>query len=310
MTFEDGFDPYVVLGLSRDADAAAVKRAFRRLSRQVHPDLAPGREEEAKAASRAYMLLSDPAQRARFDRERRVSPQRPRGRDVLAQVVLTLRESLKGARVQAVASLGSPCPGCSASATPCRACSGTGAASWRGSGSAPCALCCGARTLGPGCSGCAGQGRVVRTAPLTVSVPAGSGDGCVLRLPGAGEPGPGGAGDAVVAVSVLLEPGTRLAGRDVHVSVPLSVAELVCGAAVSVPGPLTALPLTVPAGSRPGDQLVLAGRGLPGPDRSGDLVAHLELHLPAPGTPEAARYAPMVLAGEGERARRSRWGVA
>src|SRR5580693_5342238 len=64
-------DPYEILGLTRDADEAAIKAAYRKLAKRHHPDLHPG---DAKAAERfqelnnANDLLSDPDRRARFDR--------------------------------------------------------------------------------------------------------------------------------------------------------------------------------------------------------------------------------------------------
>jgi molecular chaperone DnaJ len=64
-------DPYDVLGVSRDADANQVKRAFRRLARELHPDVNshdPAAEEKFKEAGEAYEILSDPERRATYDR--------------------------------------------------------------------------------------------------------------------------------------------------------------------------------------------------------------------------------------------------
>src|SRR5579875_505869 len=64
-------DPYTVLGVARDADAAAIRAAYRKLAKQHHPDLNPGSkaaEDRFKAVAAAYDLLSDPDKRARFDR--------------------------------------------------------------------------------------------------------------------------------------------------------------------------------------------------------------------------------------------------
>jgi DnaJ-class molecular chaperone len=63
-------DYYEVLGVGRDADAAEVKRAFRRLARELHPDVNahdPEAEEKFKAAAEAYEVLSDPEQRRVYD---------------------------------------------------------------------------------------------------------------------------------------------------------------------------------------------------------------------------------------------------
>ena len=63
-------DPYEVLGVTRDADEADVKRAFRRLARELHPDVSDSHESEAefKEAAEAYEILSDPERRRTYDR--------------------------------------------------------------------------------------------------------------------------------------------------------------------------------------------------------------------------------------------------
>ena len=64
-------DPYDVLGIGRDADETQVKKAFRRLARELHPDVNshdPDAEEKFKEAAEAYEILSDPERRATFDR--------------------------------------------------------------------------------------------------------------------------------------------------------------------------------------------------------------------------------------------------
>jgi len=64
-------DPYQVLGVARDADQNAIKKAFRKLAKKMHPDLNPGNkkvEQEFKEVNAAYDLLSDPKKRERFDR--------------------------------------------------------------------------------------------------------------------------------------------------------------------------------------------------------------------------------------------------
>ena len=63
-------DPYDILGVSRDADADTIKKAYRRLARELHPDVNPdpATQERFKDVSRAYEVLSDPGKRAAYDR--------------------------------------------------------------------------------------------------------------------------------------------------------------------------------------------------------------------------------------------------
>ena len=64
-------DPYDILGVSRNATDAEIKKAYRKLARQYHPDANPnnkGVEEKFKEVSEAYSILSDPQERAAYDR--------------------------------------------------------------------------------------------------------------------------------------------------------------------------------------------------------------------------------------------------
>jgi curved DNA-binding protein CbpA len=77
MTTMGGVDYYARLGVTSDASAREIRRAYRRLARQHHPDLNPGPEESERFAelAHAYAILNDPAQRARYDQARRPPPQ-------------------------------------------------------------------------------------------------------------------------------------------------------------------------------------------------------------------------------------------
>jgi molecular chaperone DnaJ len=158
-------DPYEVLGVSREASSEEIKKAYRRLARELHPDANPGdsaAEERFKEVSLAYEILSDPEKRSRFDAfgdargggfdfgdlggfgdlfatffggaaggATRRGPQR--GADVLAEVEITLEEAAEGVEREIELETMAGCETCSGSgAAPgtspqrCSTCSGTG----------------------------------------------------------------------------------------------------------------------------------------------------------------------------------------
>ncbi len=131
---------------------------------------------------------------------------------------------------------------------------------------------------------------------LDVTIPAGIEDGQVLRLRGKGGPGVGGgpAGDALIEVHVRPHPLFRRVGDDIHLELPVSLAEAVLGARVAVPtvtGPVT---MTIPKGSDTGTQLRLRGKGIqrgPGDrQQDGDQYVSLKVVIGASSDPELAKF--------------------
>ena len=115
---------------------------------------------------------------------------------------------------------------------------------------------------------------------LDVRIPAGLDSGQVLRLRGKGGPGDP-PGDALIEVGVGPHPLFRREGRDIHLDLPVTVAEAVLGGRVTVPtidGPVS---MAVPAGSSTGTRLRLRGRGVPaaGGQPAGDAYAALRIML-------------------------------
>lgn len=130
-------DPYATLGVKRDAAQADIQKAYRRLAKKLHPDLNPGNkaaEEKFKHLSAAYMLLSDPEKRARFDRgeiDASGTEQQPRqyyrdfadreaGRATRVGPALPISMTSPAARIFSPRSLGAPGapPGADAGLTP------------------------------------------------------------------------------------------------------------------------------------------------------------------------------------------------
>lgn len=278
------WDPYAALGVSRTATADEIRRAYRKLAKELHPDVRPGdkaAEERFKRATAAFNLLSEPTTKGRFDRgeidadgnERMAFNSRPR----------------QSSRQHAGAG------------------AGPGAGAYSGD-----AFDLGdifSDLFGSGVGGGRGysrmRGRDIRFTldidfldavngakrrislaegrTLDVAIPAGVESGQVLRLKNQGGPGVQGgpAGDALVELNVRPHTFFRRDGQDVHMDLNISLPEAVEGARIQVPTPAGPVALTIPAGANTGKTLRLKGKGVAG---QGDQLVHL--HVVLPETPD------------------------
>ncbi len=283
-------DPYSVLGVPKDASPDAIKAAFRKLAKKHHPDLNPGNaaaEGRFKAATAAHELLSDPEQRARFDRGEIDGEGHPSERQFYRQYA----DGEQGARYRQGppggdhdfgdifadlfrhAQAGGANPG-----------AGAGARPFRGedrsfSLTVPFmeAVLGGSRRI------TLPEGRT-----LDVAIPPGLTDRQTLRLRGQGQAGWNGGppGDVLIEVSVAPHSVFRREGNDIHLDLPVTVAEAVLGAKVAVPTLTGPVNLTIPPHSDAGKKLRLRGRGVPAHagNAAGDLYVVLTLVTGAPDT--------------------------
>ncbi len=127
---------------------------------------------------------------------------------------------------------------------------------------------------------------------LEVTIPKGASDGQVLRLKGQGAPGRAGAGDALIELSIRAHPIFKRDGDNLTMDLPISVPDAVLGGKVEAPTPDGPVTLSIPAGSNSGSTLRLKGKGLPGPvGRRGDLLARLVVTLPDKPDDELNQFA-------------------
>jgi molecular chaperone DnaJ len=314
-------DYYEVLGVDRGASEAEIKKTFRRLARELHPDVNrddPDAEERFKEAAEAYEVLSDPERRRVYDAfghdGLRTGGWSPRssaggfedifeaffgrgdslfgdlfgsgragpasGGDVGADVEITLPEVLTGSTREVSFEAVAVCDDCNGNGaepgTPIRTCDDCG-----GSGqvrrvtqtalgqlvrAGACPTCGGeGRIAEQPCEHCSGRGRVARTRTWDVDIPAGIESGQRIRIPGAGHAGDPGAppGDLYVRVAVAEDERLRREGTDlVSVADVLATAAML-GASVTVETLHGEQEVDVPAGTQPGDHVVLRGLGLP-----------------------------------------------
>ena len=278
-------DYYEILGVSRDADEEEIRRTYRRLARQYHPDVnrEPGSEDRFKEISEAYEVLRDPEKRERYDR---LGANWQAGDDVTA-----------GAGFDDIFSGGFSGFGGFGDGGGTRVEFGTGEFSeffeslfGRGGPTRPGAG--GGRggdqeaaielTLEEAASG--GERRITLDdgREYRVTIPAGVRDGQRIRLAGEGSRGRGDGPPGDLYLRVRLRPHKlfRLEGRDVHLDLPLAPWEAALGATVEVPTLRGTARVKVPAGSSCGRRLRVRGEGMPAKQGNGDLYATVRIDVP------------------------------
>jgi DnaJ-class molecular chaperone len=284
--------PYEVLGVKPDASADEIRKTYRKLAKQFHPDLNPGKPEaEArfKAISTAYDLLSDPDKRARYDRGEidESGAERPQ-----RQYYRGHAEGAQGWRYQPEGEMDL------SDLEDLFAAFGSARRRSRGRAGEEFQARGGDRhfnlTVDFVTATTGGKQRLslVGGEWLDVTIPAGIEDGQVLRLRGKGGPGFGGgpAGDALIEVHIVPHPLFRRDGDNILLELPVSLAEAVLGGRVSVPtvtGPVT---MTIPKGSDAGRQLRLRGKGIQRARNPGDQIVTLKVLIGRPGDPELAEF--------------------
>ena len=257
-------DYYAILGVDKKADAATIKKTYRSLARELHPDKTKGDkklEDRFKEVSEAYEILSDVKKRSEYDQARQAfqsgayrqgqqfsgdfsdlfngggdifsqlftGRRGPRkGQDVETEISISFRDALFGKEVDLRLS---------------------------GQGSAPSAI--------------------------TVRIPAGVSDGAKVRVKGRGGSGEAGPGDLFVLVNVIPHPIFTRKGENLHISLPVSFSEAALGADISV---LTIegdeVKLRLASGTQNGKTLRVKGRGVKKGVNAGDLIVMIEVQVP------------------------------
>ena len=284
-------DLYQRLGIKRDASEAEVKKAYRSLAKQLHPDRNqdnPKAGERFNQVTQAYDILSDKDKRARYDRgelDEEGNPKfggfgggggggggsRPRGApegfaggfDEAATADLSdLFEGLfSGSRRGPTSGFGNRA----------RAPQKGGDIAYRLKVPFLDAV-----TLAPQ--------RVTLAGGKTIDVklPNGVEEGSKIRLAGQGQPGQGGKGDAIIAIEIAAHPFFTREGKDIRLALPISLKEAVLGAKIKAPTPEGAVMLTVPKGASSGKVLRLKGRGFTDKaGKRGDMLVTLAIDIPA-----------------------------
>lgn len=309
-------DYYQVLGLSRTASADDIKKAFRRLARQYHPDLHTGpkkseMEKKFKELNEAHEVLSDQEKRKKYDQygadwEQAEAFEKARqqaqargfggrqgfgdqqaGSGFGGEAFSDIFENLFGGRTRSGGDRAFATPGedleTEVELALREVLTGvTKRVSLREP--LPCAVCQGGGVLrGRPCPTCQGSGSVLDSKTIDVKIPAGVQDGTRVRVGGKGQPGRNGGkrGDLYLHVVIPSDPVFRRQGSDIHVTLPVYPWEAALGAEVMAPTLGEPVKVKVPTGSKADGKLRLKGKGLPSATGGhGDLFLTLQIVMP------------------------------
>jgi DnaJ-class molecular chaperone len=291
-------DLYQRLGIKRGASEAEVKKAYRSLAKQLHPDRNkdnPKAGERFNQITQAYDILSDKDRRARYDRgelDEDGNPKMPFGAGYGGG------GGGYGGGSAGAGSDGFPGGGFSGGVDAAdlsdlfeglfsggRNSSRRGGAGFGNRGRAPQK---GAdvtyRLKVPFVDAAALKPQRVTLADgktIDLKLPKGVEDGSKIRVAGKGQPGPGGSGDGIVTIQIASHPHFTRDGKDIRLQLPISLKEAVLGAKVKAPTPEGAVMLTVPKGATSGKVLRLKGRGFTDKaGKRGDLLVCLAIDIP------------------------------
>jgi molecular chaperone DnaJ len=323
-------DYYATLGIERTATDAEIKKAFRRLAQQWHPDVSqdPGAAARFKELNEAYQVLSDPERRQRYNLfgaagveadvagfggfadifdaffggatggSRRGRP--PTGSDLRYDLRITFEEAILGTEKEIEFPVLGRCETCGGSgarpgteATTCPQCGGRGevrVARQTMLGQmvniTTCPRCRGeGRIVETPCETCRGEGRMERHRTLRVNIPAGIDEGHQIRLSNEGEAGLRGGppGSLYVAVHVAAHPSLRREGTELVFEARVGLAQAALGTRIEVPTVEGTEDVEIRAGTQPGTEIRLRGRGVPHlrrPGTRGDLHVVVDVAVP------------------------------
>jgi molecular chaperone DnaJ len=335
-------DYYEILGVDRGADEPQIKKAFRRLARELHPDVNahdPEAESKFKEAAEAYEVLSDADKRRTYDayghdglksggysphfedfgsigdlfsaffgaggfdaafghgRQGRAGAMQ--GGDVAVAAAIDLADAAHGVQVEVAYDATVQCETCRGNGaepgTPivaCPTCHGSGqtqrvARTRFGQlvRTAICDTCSGdGRMPESPCDTCGGRGMEVRRQKVEIDVPPGISDGQRIRLAARGHAGERGGpnGDLYVVVRVREDERFLRDAEDLITVVDVGAPQAALGTTIQVPTLEGEVPVEVPAGTQPGETILLRGRGMPplGRGRTGDLRVVVNVAIP------------------------------
>jgi len=291
-------DLYQQLGVQRGASEAEIKKAYRSLAKQLHPDRNkdnPKTAERFAKVTQAYDLLSDKDKRARYDRgeiDEDGNPRMPFGGGFGGSGAGPRPgsggggyEGFPGGFQADAADLSDLFEGLFGATGARRGSTGGGFGGFNRARPPQKGADVAYRLKVPFVDAATmKEQRVTLNGGRTIDLklPKGVEDGAKIRLAGQGQEGPGGRGDAIVTIEIASHPFYVREGKNIRLSLPVTLKEAVLGAKVKVPTPEGPVMLTIPKGSSSGKVLRLKSRGFTAKDGSrGDQMVQLAVDLPA-----------------------------
>ena len=308
-------DPYQVLGVSKNATEAEIKKAFRALAKKHHPDTKggdPAAQKRFQEISGAYDVVGDKEKRKKYDSGEIDEAGNPRGFDPRGGGFHGDPFG-RGGRGQQQGGPGDyhftwtnedggdTAQGFRAEDIFSDLFGGLGGAGRRGGGGGQRAPRRGQDftaqatvSFDEAANGGTRRVSLANGEQIDVKIPAGLKDGQQIRLKGRGGAGISGgpAGDVLLSVSVAPHPYFTRDGNNLKMDLPITLQEATLGGKVPVPTLTGTVQLTIPAGSNSGSTLRLKGKGIPahGGETAGDLYVKLIVSLPDTSDPELKKF--------------------
>ncbi|MFN3599552.1 MAG: DnaJ C-terminal domain-containing protein [Aquificaceae bacterium] len=313
-------DYYQILGVSRKATKEEIKKAYRRLAKEWHPDINPDPQakERFREINEAYHILSDEEKRERYDQilqkgdekgyrdfmeyvqdfleniwqGMRRAPKPKKGQDIRLRLELSLEEAGFGGEKEIEYERWIDCPVCGGKGhgepiekISCHACGGTGK---RVSGifnfPRPCSVCKGRGYIIKNlCPACGGRGRVAKKSKVKVNIPPGTDEGDVLKVAGFGHMGERGGEPGDLYLRITLKPHEvfKKVGKDLHMEKFISYPMAVLGGTIKVKTLRgDEVEVFVQPGTECGSTKNLLGMGFPSSTGAGNLIITFRIEVP------------------------------
>lgn len=296
-------NPYKVLGIEKNASKEEIKKAYMKLAKIWHPDLNPGDQEadkKFKQVQQAYETLTkepvnsfDPSDifNTFFNFHGFNQSTQRRGRDIKYTHKVSFMEAAKGCEVTIDIKSGDPCLECngtgSSSFENCDACGSQGVVIIRQGNMTmrtTCNRCGGMGKISLGkCQKCSGEGISDKVMPVSINIPPGIRNYDRIRLTGQGEQSDV-PGDAYLVIEVEKHPLFSRVGNDIMFNVPITYGQAVFGGLIKMPTLDGIREVSIPQGTKSGDQIRIPKEGLHNPQTGhlGDCVAVIQIDTSMP----------------------------